>query len=266
MTEGCSTVARPVALHRCPTNNQYSSDSYIEGRASEQPSERRADKYTEGEAKGTDIGSPTPPDSPFSSSYQTVRCGPPQIEKVAHSPISGPQNGIWIPCPSEVFEASSAISECGQNSYTQADLAALTSFGFESWDSLTAAHADWILAALEHLPPACDATGQRLVDLTRWFLNTASWAACVENGWPLSDVFGVAEWTPQQRRDVLGLVPALAFSPKRGRRIESVTSADATLRDLDGRSIIFRRPSLNADLSGVVPWWESPVLVSREAA
>jgi hypothetical protein len=80
-------------------------------------------------------------------------------------------------------------------------------------------------------------------------------------------VFGVAEWTPPQRRDVLGLVPALAFAPKRGRRIEAVTATDATLRDIDGRSITFRRPSLNAThLVDVVPWWESPALINCEAA
>jgi hypothetical protein len=177
------------------------------------------------------------------------------------------KSGIVIPCAADVFEASAAISECNGLDYTQADFATLSEVGFASWTDLAAAHANQVSTSLDRLPAPCDAASKRLLDITRWLLSSASWVACIENGWPLGDLFGCAEWTPQQRRDVLGLVPALAFAPKRGRRIEDVTATDATLRDPDGRSITFGRPSLHApNLADVVLWWESPVLINREAA
>jgi len=264
MKGGCPTVVRTDDLPRCPTYSDYVSTTCLQSRTTDQPIQQEFVQGDMGNRKVCDIGCPTPQNPLFSVPFQYDDRRP---SLGRSTPFVGPQHGNLIPCPAIVFEASAAISEGNRLDHPQSDLTAISTFGFASWDALASAHAERIKAALDQIPAPCDAIGKRLLDLTRWFLGTASWVAAIENGWPLSDVFGVAEWTPQQRRDVLGLVPTLALSPKRGRKIEAVSAIDATLRDPDGRSITFRRPSLNAaDLTEVVSWWESPVLINREAA
>jgi hypothetical protein len=111
------------------------------------------------------------------------------------------------------------------------------------------------------------AAGARLLKGTRPFLGTGQWLQCLRLGWTLADVFGVDAWSPLDRRDVLGLVPGAAFSPKSGRVLEALTNAGAVFRDPDGREIQFRRPSLHAvDAGDVVPWWRSEALINLESA
>jgi hypothetical protein len=177
------------------------------------------------------------------------------------------QRTIKLPCPSDVDEAAALIAEgdgCGD---AEALRRALEAAGFPSASALARAHAARIEIDLDRLPPPCDAAGDRLLRATRRFLGSPSFVACVVGGWPLSDIFGVDEWSPLARPDVLGLVPAAALAPKAGRKLEAVTAAGASFRDPGGRAVSFRRPSLfAADAASAVLWWRCAALQNAEAA
>lgn len=176
------------------------------------------------------------------------------------------RKGDWLPDPSDVSERAALIEEGDAISREEAETRALAEHGFPSWSAFALLHADRITLELECLPAACDAIGARLLGGTLKLLTGPHWLAAVSAGWPLIDVFGVAEWMPHERPDVLGLVPRVAFNARKGRRLERITEAGAEFREPDGRLVLYRRPSLTADVRNVVPWWQSPVIVNREAA
>jgi hypothetical protein len=171
-----------------------------------------------------------------------------------------------LPDPSDVLERSALIEEGDGIGRDEADARALAEAGFPSWSALALTHADRIEVELSRLPPPCDATGARLLAGTRKLLTGEHWQRCVAFGWPRSDVFGLDEWAPHDRKAVLGLVPRVALFPSEGRRLLEIAPDGATFREADGCLAVFRRPSLVADVAGVVAWWCSRAIVSDEAS
>ncbi len=186
MNDALSHVVRPVVLPdglpRCPTDSTLNSKTYKESR----PSDHLIGEKTQSEhreiQKCCRVGWSTPHFSRFSSANQFVTVDHPDDGRGWSHPFSGSQNGIRLPCPAEIFEASATASECGHVDYTQADRMALEAAGFASWDDLAAAHADRISTALDRLPAPCDATGARLLRGTRRLITSPIWAQCVAAG------------------------------------------------------------------------------------
>lgn len=182
-------------------------------------------------------------------------------------PIATRRPAISLPDPSEVFEAVSLLMDAGDIDRETAAAAVLGRAGFASWSALADAHAARIAVELDRLPAAHDATGARMIAGTRRFLTGPHWSRCVSYGWTVCDVFGVSEWSPGDRRDILGLVPVVAFAPRRGRRLEVIHETGATFHDPDGTEARFTRPSLDAaSVADAVPWWRCDALMSSEAA
>ena len=199
----------------------------------------------------------------------TGRSAPSMVRNVSTEATKADQRKrhlAYVPDPSDVIERAAMIEEGDGIERDEADARALAEAGFPSWSALALAHADRIEVELSRLPPPCDATGARLLAGTRKLLTSEHWQRCVAYGWPLSDVFGLDEWAPHDRKAVLGLVPRVAFFPSEGRRLLEIEPDGATFREADGRLVMFRRPSLVTDAAGVVAWWRSRAVVSDEAA
>jgi hypothetical protein len=132
---------------------------------------------------------------------------------------------------------------------------------------VSAAITEIVTVALDLLPAPTTDGGVRLLKATRRFIASPLLAEAVAADWPIDDLFGVHEYRPLDRRDLAGLLPTVALAPKRGRKLVEIDATGATFRDLDGRTVRFRRPSLEApphDLGSVVDWWTCPALVNLE--
>lgn len=170
------------------------------------------------------------------------------------------------PCPADVAERAALIAEGDGLDRATADARALTECGFTGWRDLADAHAAVILAEIDRLPPPCDLVGALLARGAAKLLTGPHWLAAVSAGWTVLDVFGCDGWQPAERRDVMGLAVRAAIHAAPGRRLVAIDDAGADFREADGRTVRFHRPSCTADLRNVVPWWQSPVIVNREAA
>jgi len=172
----------------------------------------------------------------------------------------------FCPCPADLLERAALIEAGDDCDRADAFARALAAAGFASLQAFGDAHASRIVRELDRLPAPHDRAGLRLLEGTRRFLTGGHWLECLAEGWPLSDVFGVSEWAPLQGKATLGLVPRAALYPQSGRRLDRIHDAGADFREASGGLVLFRRPSLEVDVSAVVPWWKSPALVSAEAA
>lgn len=171
------------------------------------------------------------------------------------------------PCPSDVAELAAMIADRDGCDPDDAELRALAEHGLTSWHHLATAHAARIEREIGRLPPPCDAAGSRLLAGTRRLLASAAWVQCIARGWSLEDVFGLDGWSPFERRELLGLVPAAAVAPKVGRKLLAIDAAGAEFQDPAGCLTRFRRPSLvAADAGDAVLWWASEALVNAEVA
>jgi len=171
------------------------------------------------------------------------------------------------PDPADIAEAIAVLIEADTIATDDAVTAVLGRYGFSSWSALADAHAARIMVELDRLPAAHDATGARLIAGTRRFLTGPHWSRCISYGWTVCDVFGVCEWSPCEHRDIRGLVPVVAFAPRRGRRLEVIHATGAMFRDPDGAEAHFTRPSLHfASVADALPWWRCDALMSAEAA
>ncbi len=217
----------------------------------------KAEKHAK--ALGPCKNPPVPPADHTTRLLPMVRIGPTATTRADYERGS-------LPCPADVLERSALIEEGDGIGRDEADARALAEVGFPSWSALALAHAERIEEELSRLPPPCDATGARLLAGTRKLLTGEHWHRCVAYGWLLSDVFGLDEWALHDRKGVLGLVPRVAFFPSEGRRLVEILSDGATFREANGSLAVFRRPSLVADVAGVVAWWRSRAIVSDEAA
>lgn len=179
---------------------------------------------------------------------------------------AGQVEGARLPSPTDVTEHAVLMEERGDCDRSTAEARALAAHGFSSWPALALAHAEQIRLELDRLPPACDATGIRLLAGTLRFITGQHWLICVSEGWPLTDVLGVSECAPRERADVLGLIPMVALYPRPGRRLIRITSELATFREPNGGMSTFRRPSLKCDVHDMVPWWQAPAIVGGDAA
>lgn len=180
--------------------------------------------------------------------------------------FAGQGSGSTLPCPADVIERAALIEEGDGCHRLAAEAYALAECGFASWSGFAAAHADEIRAALDRLPHAADVTGLRLLNATLWLIDKRHWLAAVSDGWPLTDLFGVDAWAAHERRELLGLVPLLAFHPRKGRQLQRITEAGAEFREPDGHLVVYQRPSLTADIATVRCWWESPAIVAADEA
>lgn len=175
---------------------------------------------------------------------------------------AGQRKGSGLPCPADVIERAALIEEGDGAEREAAELRALAEHGLPSWSALALAKAERIREALDRLPHAVDETGLRLLAASYGILEGSHWRAAVSAGWPLSDLFGVDAWSPHDRRELLGLVPRVAFHPRKGRRLCRILEAGAEFQEPDGRLVLYERPSLNVDVSAVCLWWESPAIVA----
>ncbi len=76
-------------------------------------------------------------------------------------------------CPADVAERSAIIAEGDGCDRSEADERALGAHRFPSWSALADAQRAEILANLERLPPSCERDGERLLQMTRAFLESS---------------------------------------------------------------------------------------------
>lgn len=72
-----------------------------------------------------------------------------------------------------------------------------------------------------------------------------------ELGWQTLEVFGVGQWKPYQRTDLMGLVPLLG-----GKRLVVLTDREAVLETAAGARQTYRRGRANTSGAAIVPAWD----------
>lgn len=168
-----------------------------------------------------------------------------------------PQHEDKPPCPADIAERVALIEDGDGCSHGEARTRVLSEFGFESTTAYDAAQRQWIAAELGTLPPATDADGERLLQVTLDFVGSGHFERALDLGWTTEELFGIA---PSARsltmdRTGLGLVVVLAF-PFRGWRLDAVYQGHAEFRARGKANVLVQR--FRPDLEGAIVWWRHP--------
>jgi hypothetical protein len=164
-------------------------------------------------------------------------------------------------CPADIFERGAGLIESTGAPPHEADARALAEHGFASWAMLAQAHRTHILAQLHRLAPSDRVRFQRLVTVTRVFLDTSHWHKAIQLGWTMVELFGVLPHAPVVRVDGHGLVPSLALSNLAGGHIVSIEDHGAVMQFRSGSRLTFYRGKPAIDHA--VPWWTCEEITGR---
>lgn len=164
------------------------------------------------------------------------------------------------PCPADVVERSAIIADGDHRDRATADARALAEHGYPSWQALSDAHRQRILAQLARLPPG-NAHGRRLLMSTHTFLDTDHWQAAAALGWSQVELFGVAPALEKAPCGSWGLIVTHALLMPSA-AIETIVEDHAVLRTLSGARCVW--PRFRPEIEQCVVWWECPAIVTSD--
>ena len=178
------------------------------------------------------------------------------------SPLSAQGLGPVPVCPADVAERSAIIAEGDRCDRSEADERALGAHRFPSWSALADALRAEILAQLDRLPPSCGRDGERLLEMTRAFVESSWFRQAVEKGWSIIELFGISPHQPVVRVGDWGLVITLALLTSPGTKIDSIAEDGATFST---RSVARNKwPRFRPALRDCVLWWECRQIIAME--
>ena len=165
-------------------------------------------------------------------------------------------------CPADVAERSAIIAEGDGCDRSEADERALGAHRFPSWSALADAQRAEILAELDRLPPSCERDGERLLEMTRAFLESSWFRQAVEKGWSMIELFGISPHAPVTWVGDWGFVVTLALLINAGTKIESVAEDGATFST---PSVARNKwPRFRPALRDCVLWWECRQIIAMD--
>ena len=165
-------------------------------------------------------------------------------------------------CPADVAERSAIIAEGDGCDRSEADERALGAHGFPSWSALADAQRAKILAELDRLPPSCERHGERLLEMTRMFLESPWFRQAVEKGWSMIELFEISPHAPVTWVGDWGFVVTLALLINAGTKIESIAEDSAIFSTPSGTQN--KWPRFRPALQDCMLWWECRQIIAMD--
>ena len=165
-------------------------------------------------------------------------------------------------CPADVAERSAIIAEGDGCDHGEADERALGAHRFPSWSALADAQSAEILAELDRLPPSCGRDGERLLEMTRAFLESSWFKHAVEKGWSMTELFGISPHAPVTWVGDWGFVVTLALLINAGTKIESIAEDSAIFSTPSGTQN--KWPRFRPALQDCMLWWECRQIIAMD--